>query len=131
MGNRGFPDISANGNNFLIYEAGWSLIGGTSASTPTVAGIAARLNDLSYKKKGKPLGFLNPLLYQMYKEAPTAFTDVTVGNNKCTEDGCFSGCKGYEAAKGWDPVSGLGTPVADRMIAYVEALLQKNNTVVV
>lgn len=126
--NRAFPDVSAMGNNFLIYISGWSLVGGTSASTPTFAGVAAYLNDLSYKKKGKPLGFLNPLLYQMHEAAPDAFTDVTVGDNKCTEDGCFASCKGYMASKGWDPVTGLGTPVADKMLAYVEQLLQTTAT---
>lgn len=129
--NRAYPDVSAMGNNFLIYMnamGGWSLVGGTSASSPTFAGVAAYLNDLSYKKKGVPLGFMNPLLYKMHKAAPGAFTDVTHGDNKCTEDGCFYGCKGYVAAKGWDPVSGLGTPVADKMIAYVATLLGQNTT---
>lgn len=126
---RGYPDIAAMGNNFLIYMqsfGGWSPVGGTSASTPTVAGVAAYLNDLSYSKKGKPLGFLNPLLYKMYAEAPEAFTDVTVGDNRCTEDGCFPQCKGYKATKGWDPVTGLGTPVADQMLKYVEKILEKS-----
>jgi len=125
---RAYPDISAMGNNFLVYMqsfGGWSPVGGTSAATPTVAGVAAYLNDYSYNKTGKPLGFLNPLLYQMYAEEPTAFTDVTVGDNKCTEDGCFSSCKGYEAAKGWDPVTGLGTPVTSKMLAYLEKQFMK------
>eukprot|EP00746_Dinoflagellata_sp_MGD_P147116 gnl/MRDRNA2_/MRDRNA2_79495_c0_seq1.p1 gnl/MRDRNA2_/MRDRNA2_79495_c0~~gnl/MRDRNA2_/MRDRNA2_79495_c0_seq1.p1 ORF type:complete len:609 (-),score=144.66 gnl/MRDRNA2_/MRDRNA2_79495_c0_seq1:288-2114(-) len=131
---RAYPDVSAMGNNFLIYMqtfGGWSGVGGTSASTPTVAGIAAYLNDLSYSKKGKPLGFLNPLLYQMHAEAPEAFTDVTVGDNKCTEDGCFPSCKGYMATKGWDPVTGLGTPVADKMLAYVEKLLDSKKELII
>jgi tripeptidyl-peptidase-1 len=133
---RAYPDISAMGNNFLVYMqsfGGWSPVGGTSAATPTVAGVAAYLNDYSYNKTGKPLGFLNPLLYQMYAEEPTAFTDVTVGDNKCTEDGCFSSCKGYEAAKGWDPVTGLGTPVTSKMLAYLEKQFMKRaaSTVVV
>lgn len=125
---RGYPDIAAMGNNFLIYMesmGGWSPVGGTSAATPTIAGIAAYLNDLAYKKTGKPLGFLNPLLYQMHAASPQTFTDVTIGDNRCTEDGCFSTCKGYKAAKGWDPVTGLGTPVADKMIEYVEKLFAK------
>jgi len=118
----------------LIYMqsvGGWSPVGGTSAATPTIAGVAAYLNDLSYRKSGKPLGFLNPLFYQMYAEAPEAFTDVTIGDNRCTEDGCFSTCKGYKAAKGWDPVTGLGTPVADKMLAYVEKLFEKRASSVV
>lgn len=120
---RAFPDVSAMGNNFMIYMSGWSPVGGTSAATPTFAGVAAYLNDLSYQKKGRPLGFLNPLLYQMAAEAPEAFTDVTVGSNECTENGCSTGCQGYKAAKGWDPVTGLGTPVAGKMLSYVEKLL--------
>jgi len=131
---RGYPDIAAMGNNFLIYmqqQGGWSGVGGTSASTPTVAGIAAYLNDLSYTKKGKPLGFLNPLLYQMHAEMPEAFTDVTVGDNRCTEDGCQPSCEGYMATKGWDPVTGLGTPVADKMLAYVEKLLDSKRDLII
>merc|ERR1719387_3220711 len=124
--NRAYPDMAAMGSNFLIYMAdqgGWATVGGTSASTPTVAGVMSHLNDLSYKKSGKPLGFLNPLLYQMHKEAPEAFTDVTEGNNKCTESYCASTCQGYVAAKGWDPVTGLGTPVASKMLAYLGTVL--------
>merc|ERR550525_71258 len=120
-----YPDLAAMGNNFLVYmksQGGWSPVGGTSAATPTVAGVAAYLNDQSYKATGKPLGFMNTLLYQMHKEAPEAFTDVTIGDNRCTEDGCFASCKGYKAAKGWDPVTGLGTPVADKMLAYLQKL---------
>merc|ERR1712070_258799 len=112
---------------YMQQMGGWTGVGGTSASTPTVAGVSAYLNDLSYSKKGKPLGFLNPLLYKMHAEVPEAFTDVTVGDNKCTEDGCFPSCKGYKATKGWDPVTGLGTPVADKMLAYVEKLLDSKD----
>merc|ERR1712046_524964 len=50
---RAYPDIAAMGNNFLIYMSsfgGWSPVGGTSAATPTVAGVSAYLNDFSYNK---------------------------------------------------------------------------------
>lgn len=54
------------GNNFLIVADGsWGAVGGTSAATPTWAAVGSRLNDMAVKKDGKPLGFLNPLLYQM------------------------------------------------------------------
>jgi len=133
---RAYPDIAAMGNNFLVYmetQGGWSPVDGTSAACPTIAGVSAYLNDYSYKKTGKPLGFLNPLLYKMYAEEPAAFTDVTVGDNRCTEDGCSAGCKGYKAARGWDPVTGLGTPNTDKMLAYVEKQFQKRaaSTIVV
>mmetsp|Transcript_63878 Transcript_63878/g.144158 ORF Transcript_63878/g.144158 Transcript_63878/m.144158 type:complete len:272 (+) Transcript_63878:2-817(+) len=125
---RGYPDVAAMGDNFLVYiksEGGWQPVGGTSASAPTWAGIAARLVDLALAKTGKPLGLINPLLYKMYAEKPQAFTDVTVGDNKCTEDGCAEVCKGYECAKGWDPVTGLGTPNYDVMESYVSSMLEE------
>merc|ERR1711907_393239 len=132
--NRGYPDVAAMGNNFAVYldqYGGWTTIGGTSASSPTFAAVAGFLNAASQKASGKPLGFLNPLLYKMYAESPDTFTDVTSGDNKCTEDGCFSSCKGYECAKGWDPVTGLGTPVTDKMLTYVESLLASKASVTV
>ncbi|KAA1130118.1 hypothetical protein PGTUg99_014433 [Puccinia graminis f. sp. tritici] len=47
------------------------------------------------------LGFLNPWLYsQGYK----ALNDIVIGSSS----GC--GTTGFAAAKGWDPVTGLGTP---------------------
>merc|ERR1711937_1038200 len=129
---RGYPDVAAMGNGYAVYVntyGGWTTVGGTSASSPTFAAVAGFLNAASQKSTGKPLGFLNPLLYKMYADSPDAFTDVTVGDNKCTESGCFSSCKGYECAKGWGPVTGLGTPVADKMVSYVEGLTAKSITV--
>jgi len=130
--NRAYPDVAALGNGFAVYldsYGGWTTVGGTSASSPTFAGISSYLNSLSYNKTGKPLGFLNPLLYKMAADQPSAFTDIVTGDNKCTEDGCAASCKGYECAKGWDPVTGLGTPVASEMIKYVEAQLDAKATI--
>merc|ERR1740139_855233 len=107
---------------YMSAYGNWSVDGGTSAATPTIAGLVSYLNDLSYRRSGKPLGFLNPLLYQMHAEAPATFTDVTSGDNICTEQGCFASCKGYQTAKGWDPVTGLGTPLVDGMLNYLETL---------
>lgn len=55
---------------------------------------------------------------------PAAFHDITVGNNRCTESGCglLDGCIGFNCAPGWDPVTGLGSPVYTEMLKY----LQKN-----
>ncbi|KAL4778008.1 Pro-kumamolisin, activation domain-containing protein [Aspergillus varians] len=51
---------------------------------------------------GRPtVGFVNPILYAH----PEVFRDVTEGNNP----GC--GSDGFPAAVGWDPVTGLGTPI--------------------
>lgn len=57
---------------------------------------------------GKPvLGFLNPFLYKN----PDMFTDITSGSNQ----GCDSNTAGFPATNGWDPVTGLGTPIYSAM----------------
>lgn len=103
---RGTPDVSALGDGFQVFQSGTiQVVGGTSASTPTFSAIVSLLNEARWAA-GKPsLGFLNPWLYQIATSNPTAFFDVTKGNNQY---GC---CKtGFPCAPGWDPVTGLGTP---------------------
>jgi tripeptidyl-peptidase-1 len=58
-------------------------------------------------KVGKgALGFVNPTLY----EHPEVLNDIVNGTNP----GC--GTKGFSAVKGWDPVTGLGTPDYPKML---------------
>ncbi|KAF4636161.1 hypothetical protein G7Y89_g1916 [Cudoniella acicularis] len=98
---RGYPDVSAIGDNVIVYVAGSSgLIGGTSAAAPTFGAILTRINE-ELLAVGKPtVGFVNPVLYAN----PSVLHDITVGNNP----GCNT--NGFSAATGWDPVTGLGTP---------------------
>jgi len=116
---RGYPDIAAFGSNVLIDTGGIEAVGGTSCSSPICAGLFAILNGEVIEKTGKPLGFLNPLIYQMAAAQPSTFTDITVGNNVCTEAGCASSCKGFQCTKGWDPVTGFGTPVFTEIQQYL------------
>ncbi|TDL27656.1 subtilisin-like protein [Rickenella mellea] len=99
---RAVPDVSAQGEGFQVVVGGKvESVGGTSASSPTFAGIVTLLNDARIAR-GKPtLGFLNPLLYSIGKPG---FTDILLGNNP----GC--GTPGFNASAGWDAVTGLGTP---------------------
>lgn len=54
---RGFPDVSALGQNIQIYQqGGWALSGGTSAATPIVAGVIALLNDRLLRSGKAPVG---------------------------------------------------------------------------
>lgn len=120
-GNRGFPDVAALGHNYLIaYENDFEQVDGTSCSSPVFAAIIALLN--SYRQNnGKPsLGFVVPLLYQAYASDNTIFNDITSGDNKCTESCCAK--VGFEATKGWDPVTGLGTPNFAKLLAFVKTL---------
>ena len=74
-------------------------ISGTSASSPTFAGIIALIND-RLKAAGKPaLGFLNPFLYAN----PSAFTDVTTGHNSGFV--CPATSVAFDAVAGWDALS--------------------------
>jgi tripeptidyl-peptidase-1 len=98
---RAYPDVSAQGSNVQIYLDGIvQAIDGTSASSPIFASLIALINaDLLHAGR-KPLGFLNPWMY--YNS--WAFNDITTGSNP----GC--GTNGFPALKGWDPVTGLGSP---------------------
>jgi len=65
------------------------------------------------------LGFLNTFLYQNSQ----AFTDITKGNDKVGRMGEPLEY-GYDCAKGWDPVTGLGTPDFTKLLASVLAVPQ-------
>jgi tripeptidyl-peptidase-1 len=109
----GFPDIAAQAENFQVMVGGFlQSVDGTSCASPTAAGLFALLNDVRLSSGKAPLGWLNPLVYAH----PEAFNDVTMGSNP----GCES--SGFQAAEGWDPVTGLGTPDFGKWKAIVESL---------
>jgi tripeptidyl-peptidase I len=124
---RGVPDLAAIGSHGMVVMNGGvsNQGGGTSLSTPIVAGLFARLVAESIALSGKPLGFVNPLIYQMQATAPSTFNDITIGDNICPESGCNPSCTGYVAAKGWDPVTGLGTPNYAAMKQYITKLFKE------
>lgn len=120
---RGFPDLGSLGHNGLIVQGGQpEVVGGTSMSSPIYAAIIGLLSETYLNITGKPFGFLNPFLYTMWGAQPNAFTDITLGDNICTESGCNPNCKGFYATKGWDPVTGLGSPNYPVMLAYTQKI---------
>jgi len=69
-GGRGVPDVSGNadpntGYNILV-DGENAVFGGTSAVAPLWAALVARINQ----SIGKPVGFLNPLIYAQAVELP-------------------------------------------------------------
>lgn len=110
---RGFPDVSANGVNYAMAVNGKiTHLYGTSASAPTFGSVMTLINSARLDIGKRPVGFLNPALYAN----PSMLNDITSGHNQ----GC--GTPGFEAVRGWDPVTGLGTPNFPRMLAYFMAL---------
>ena len=104
---RGFPDISANGANYVVVIDGlFALVYGTSASSPTLGSILTLINEERYNHGMSSIGFVNPVAYKH----PGVFNDITQGNNP----GC--GTQGFSAVPGWDPVTGLGTPNYPKML---------------
>ncbi len=122
---RALPDISmtaAVNGGVLIYssypttvpgepEPGtFSVWGGTSVATPVFSGVVAIADQIA----GHPLGPINPRMYQLEQEGGnTGIVDVTSGNNtfeELDEEGNpVLTIKGYEAKRGYDMASGLGT----------------------
>ena len=108
------PDVSALAGPFpyLQYVSGhWGAWGGTSLSAPLWAALTA-LADESSACTGRSVGFANPALYQAAASDPSAFNDVTTGNNDLTGDN--GGL--YPAGTGYDMATGLGTPNAGPLV---------------
>jgi len=118
--NRAFPDVAGLGHNYIITYSGFNeIVDGTSCSTPVWAGIITRWNDYRLSMGKSPIGFANPMIYQMAAAVPNAFTDITSGNNFCTESCCI---EGFYAGPGWDAVTGFGTPSYPVMWNYITQL---------
>jgi len=128
---RGVPDVSLIGQQSFRYhfDGDWIHGGYTSAAAPSFAGMVSLLNEARLQRGMPPLGFLNPFLYAN----ADVFTDITVGKNDgrrtdSTDTGCYTDTDpnnpnciesipyGFLASEGWDPVTGLGTPVFSKLL---------------
>ena len=101
---RTVADVSALAWNIAVYEkdyGGWGLVGGTSASSPIIAGVYGLAGNAATVQPG----------YE-YAHASALF-DVTKGNNDWFNRAHGASC-GYDylcvAKKGYDAPTGLGTP---------------------
>ncbi|KAG6021930.1 hypothetical protein E4U41_002358 [Claviceps citrina] len=117
---RGFPDVAAQGTGYPIFNHDKIENGaGTSASAPLFASMIALINDDRFKRRKPALGLLNPWLY---KTAESGFTDVKDGRSEGCKGHSYSGAPapvvpdaGWDAVDGWDPVTGLGTPIFEKL----------------
>ncbi|KDO31807.1 hypothetical protein SPRG_03727 [Saprolegnia parasitica CBS 223.65] len=119
---RAYPDIAVLGAHYSVIVNGKVKgISGTSASTPALAGLVTLWNDQRLRAGLPPLGFLNPLLYQIGSKHNAAFYDVVSGNNGAARNGTYSCPISFAAGPGWDAVSGWGTPRFDVLSTLVAA----------
>ena len=107
---RGVPDVAGdadpNTGYVTLVDGQPDVIGGTSAVAPLWAGLIALINE----SIGKPVGFINPLLYQ---NPNGDFNSITSGNNGA-----------YSAGPGWNPCAGLGSPIGVQVAVVLGAPAQ-------
>ena len=151
-GMRSIPDLSwdaAVNGGVLVYitayptaiRPGWHITGGTSASSPQMAGIIALANEWRSHLGKAPLGDLGPHIYALGNAdaaAPDAsfvgngssfFRDIvpqtfvgpdgttfTLNNNQWTTP-----APPFFATAGYDLTTGFGSPRADRFVAKLAA----------
>jgi hypothetical protein len=118
-------DITASGGCDLNAPyADFGGVGGTSVSSPAMAGIMALVNQMTGSRQGNP----NYILYKLAAQMPTAFNDVTAGTIRVP---CQSGSldcttttsadhygiiNGYDAGIGYDLATGLGSINANNLV---------------
>mmetsp|Transcript_14770 Transcript_14770/g.51438 ORF Transcript_14770/g.51438 Transcript_14770/m.51438 type:complete len:908 (-) Transcript_14770:855-3578(-) len=123
---RGYPDVSVYGHSFIIALNGnLQPVDGTSASAPALGGMLSLMNDGLSRLGAPTLGFITPTLYEMAKRRPAGIVDITTGDNKCLGQSAPAACcdDGFEAAPGWDPVTGLGSIRFAEAFAYIATSL--------
>jgi subtilase family serine protease len=129
---RGVPDVSADADHrtgmTLVFSNGSKYMttpaGGTSASTPLWAGVVALADQFA----GRHLGFVNAGIYRIAtgRSYGAAFHDVTTGDNTVsTSKGTVTG---YQASRGWDPVTGWGSPNAQVLVPLLEKAVHRGDS---
>lgn len=122
---RAYPDVSAIGHSCpTMINGNLQPIDGTSCSTPVVAGLLSIINNYLWTAHKIKLGFANPLLYYIYEHCPNCFQDITDGYNWCTESSCCKNATefGFNASKGYDPVTGLGTLNIGNILNFLQCM---------
>jgi Bacterial Ig domain len=113
--NRNMPDVSADADpNSGVYVndtwnegrgGGYFQVGGTSLSSPLWAGFIAIANQGRVLAGETTLNGYTQTLPMLYSLPSSDFHDVTSGSNGT-----------YSAGVGYDLVTGLGTPIANKLV---------------
>jgi len=115
-GKRDVPDVSltsAGHNGYLIYQdGGLYVVGGTSAASPSFAGVMALVVQSAAVRQGNP----NPTFYSLGTReragGASVFHDITSSNNS------VPGVAGFNAVPAYDQATGLGSINASVLVAH-------------
>lgn len=115
-GRRDVPDVSLTAavhDGYLIFMNGDNMVsGGTSAASPSFAGLMALVVESRGARQGNP----GPVLYSLANNqrfgGAAVFHDVKVGNNS------VPGVTGYAAGAGYDLATGLGSVDASVLVNH-------------
>jgi hypothetical protein len=111
---RTVPDVAFDANpvtGIPVYDSftngrgrPWEETGGTSLAAPAWAALIAIADQLRSQLGLSSLDGPSETLPQLYQLPASAFHDITTGGN------------GFRAGPGYDLVTGLGSPIADRVV---------------
>ncbi len=114
-GYRQIPDIAFDADpntGVAVYDSynggsstPWFQVGGTSLSAPCWAGLIAIADQLRAGQGLTPLDGATQTLPKLYSLSTADFHDITSGSNG-----------GFSAHSGYDEVTGLGTPTANKLV---------------
>lgn len=120
---RAYPDISMDADpatGVAVYDSWdfssstpWDAVGGTSLASPMWAGLIAIADQGRALAGLKSLDGASQTLPKLYSLSSSDFHDITSGNN------------GYAAGPGYDLVTGLGTPIANKLVPDLAGLPQQ------
>jgi kumamolisin len=119
------PDVAANASAntgyFVVAGGQQEISGGTSAAAPLWAALVARMNQ-QLAASGRRVGYLTPLLYGAAAGAAGPLgqqgcNDIASGDNVSAHVGGFKSTKGFDAVTGW------GSPKGRDLLAALARLL--------
>jgi subtilase family serine protease len=115
-GRRDVPDVSltsAGHDGYLIYqEGGLYVVGGTSAASPSFAGVMALVVQGTGARQGNANTAFYPLASKQRAGGAAVFHDITSGNNS------VPGQTGFSATAGFDQATGLGSIDASILVSH-------------
>jgi pseudomonalisin len=115
-GRRQAPDVALTAavhDGYLIFMNGDNLVsGGTSAASPSFAGLMALVVENRGARQGNPNAVFYSLANDQRFGGAAVFHDVTAGNNS------VPGVSGFSAVKGYDLASGLGSVDASVLVNH-------------